>query len=202
MSCAWLYIQYQTTVIWSLLRSTGVCSSVPGIQVASLLVQEHYCSGTPIKYADNFLTENGPKTAEGSSTPFKRELGPHLTQCCLGHGRGYFAECGLRKVVLSCQGVICGKSSVERSANYPLLLFRIPQPKNCAFPRIAKLPFARIAQQMCNRCIPSRGPLKNKKNEKWFIGYSSSMLDCTSNKTLKQEHTVQNYNTAVTHNIQ
>ena len=44
----------------------------------------------------------------------------------------------------------------------------------------------------------SRGPLKNEKNEKWFIGYSSSMLDCTSNKTLKQEHTIQNYNTPVT----
>ena len=158
MSCAWLYIQYQTTVIWSLLRSTGVCWSVPGIQVASLLVQEHYCSGTPIKYDDNFLTENGPKTAEGSSTPFKRELGPHLTQCCLGHGRGYFAECGLRKVVLSCQGVICGKSSAERSANYPLSLFRILQVKNSAFLQIAaKLPFARIVQQMCNRCIEASG---------------------------------------------
>jgi len=48
----------------------------------------------------------------------------------------------------------------------PLLLFRIPQPKNSAFPRIAKLPFARIAQQMCNRCIPSRGPLKNEKKMK------------------------------------
>ena len=71
-------------------------------------------------------------------------------------GRGYFAECGLRNAE-SCQGVICGKSSAERSATYPLLLFRIPQPKNSAFPRIAKLPFARIAQQMCNRCIPSRG---------------------------------------------
>jgi len=45
-------------------------------------------------------------------------------------------------------------------------------------------------------------PLKIKKNEKWFIGYSSSMMDCTSNKTLKQEHTIQNYNTPVTHNIQ
>jgi len=56
-----------------------------------------------------------------------------------------------------------------------------------------------------NRCATdayqsqaSRGPLKNEKNEKWFIGYSSSMLDCTSNKTLKQEHTIQNYNTPVT----
>ena len=99
--------------------------------------------------------------------------------------------CGLRNAE-SCQGLICGKSSAERSANYPLSFFRIPQPKNCAFPRIAKLPFARIAQQMCNRCIPSRGALKN---EKWFLGYSSSMLDCTSNKTPKQEHTIQNYNT-------
>ena len=115
-------------------------------------------------------------------------------------GRGYFAECGLRNAE-TCQGVICGKSSAELSANYPLSsLFRIPQPKS-AFPRIAKLPFARIAQQKCNRCIPSLGPLKNK-NEKWFIGYSSSMLDSTSNKTLKQEHTMQNYNTPVTHNMQ
>ena len=44
--------------------------------------------------------------------------------------------------------------------------------------------------------------LETWKNEKWFIGYSSSMPDCTSNKTLKQEHTIQNYNTPVTHNIQ
>ena len=71
-------------------------------------------------------------------------------------GRGYFAECGLRNSE-SCQWVICRKSSAERSANYPLSLFRIPQPKNSAFPRIAKLPFARIAQQMCNRCIAASG---------------------------------------------
>ena len=43
-------------------------------------------------------------------------------------GRGYFAECGLRNAE-SCQGVICGKSSAERSAKYPLSVFRIPQPK-------------------------------------------------------------------------
>ena len=56
-----------------------------------------------------------------------------------------------------CQGVICGKSS-ERSTNYPLWLFRIPQVKNAAFPRIAaKPPFARIVQQMCNRCIAVSG---------------------------------------------
>jgi len=67
------------------------------------------------------------------------------------------------RIAESCQGVICGKSSAEHSANYPLSLFRIPQPKNSAFPRTTKLPFARIAQQMCNRCIPSRGPLKNEK---------------------------------------
>ena len=118
-------------------------------------------------------------------------------------GRGYFAECGLRNAE-SCQWVICRKSSAERSANYPLSLFRIPQPKNSAFPWIAKLPFGCIAQQMCNRCIPASGipwSLEKWKNEKWFIGYSSSMLDCTSNKTLKQEHTIQNYNTPVTHNI-
>ena len=46
-------------------------------------------------------------------------------------GRGYFAECGLRNAE-SCQGVICGKSSAERSAKYPLSLFRIAQPKNSA----------------------------------------------------------------------
>jgi len=42
-----------------------------------------------------------------------------------------------------------------------------------------------------------------EKREKWFIAYNSSMLDCTWNiKTLKQEHTIQNHNTPVTHNIQ
>jgi len=58
----------------------------------------------------------------------------------------------------SCQGVICGKSSAKRSANYPLSLFRILQVKNSAFLQIAaKLPFARIVQQMCNRCIEASG---------------------------------------------
>jgi len=68
----------------------------------------------------------------------------------------YFAECGLRNAE-SFQGVICRKSGAEHSANYPLLLFRIPQPKNSAFPRIAKLPFARVVQQMCNWCIAASG---------------------------------------------
>jgi len=71
-------------------------------------------------------------------------------------GRGYFAECGLQNAE-SWQGVICGKSGAERSANYPLSHFRIPQPKNSAFPRIAKLLFARFVQQMCNRCIAASG---------------------------------------------
>ena len=119
-----------------------------------------------------------------------------LTDIVWGAGILRIAECGklsrgnLRKIK-------CGTFR-----KLPLSLFRNPQPKNSAFPRMAKLPFARIAQQMCNRCIPSRGPLKNEKNERWFIGYSSSMLDCTSNKTIKQEHTIQNYNTPVTHNVQ
>jgi len=49
---------------------------------------------------------------------------------------------GILRNAESCQGVICGKSNAEHSANYPLSLFRIPQPKNSAFPRIAKVPFA------------------------------------------------------------
>jgi len=87
-----------------------------------------------------------------------------ITQCYL-RARVF---CGMR-IAQSCQGVICGKSSAERSANYPLSLFRIPKPKNSAFPRITKLPFARIAQQVCNRCIPSRGPLKNEKNKNGLL---------------------------------
>jgi len=38
----------------------------------------------------------------------------------------------------SCEVVIFGKSSVESCENYTLSLFRIPQPKNSAFPQIAK----------------------------------------------------------------
>ena len=34
---------------------------------------------------------------------------------------------GILRNAESCQGIICGKSSAEHSANYPLLLFRIPQ---------------------------------------------------------------------------
>jgi len=59
--------------------------------------------------------------------------------------------CGFRNAE-SCQGLICGKSSAKRSANYLLSLFRIPQPKNYAFPQITKLPFARIVQQGPNLC--------------------------------------------------
>ena len=60
----------------------------------------------------------------------------------------------------SCQGVICGKSSAERSTNYPLSLFRIPQLKNSLFPRIAKLPFARIVQLMCSRSSATSGIMR------------------------------------------
>ena len=64
---------------------------------------------------------------------------------------------GILQIAESCQGVICGKSSAERSANYPLLLFCIPQLKNSAFPPIAKLPFARIVQLMCSRSTATSG---------------------------------------------
>jgi len=115
------------------------------------------------------------------------------------HGRWYYAECGLRNAE-SCQGVICRKSSAERSANYPLV----------AFPHSAAEKFRISADRKTtvrSHCTTDVQPMhtipwsiqKWKKNEKWFIGYSSSMLDCTSNKTLKQEHTIQNYNTPVTH---
>jgi len=96
--------------------------------------------------------------------------------------------CGMR--IAECRKLSRGnlrKIKCRTFANYPLSLFHIPQPKNSAFSLIAKLPFARIAQQMCNRCIPASGipwSLEKWKNEKWFIRYSSSMLDCTSNKTL------------------
>jgi len=50
----------------------------------------------------------------------------------------------------SCQGVICRKSSAERSENYRLSLFRIQQPKNCIFPSIVKVPFTHMVQQMCS----------------------------------------------------
>ena len=65
-------------------------------------------------------------------------------------------ECRLRNAE-SCHGVICRKSSAERSGNYPSSLFCILQPKNSAFPRIAKLPFTCIVQHMCNRCIAASG---------------------------------------------
>jgi len=88
-----------------------------------------------------------------------------LSARCLTDGRRYFVECGLRNAE-SCQGVIYGKSSAERSANYPLSFFRIPLLKNSTFPRIAKLLFARIVPLMCSpsiatsassilRCLPS-----------------------------------------------
>jgi len=59
----------------------------------------------------------------------------------------------------------CGKLSrgdlrkIKRGTfrELPIIVFRIPQPKNSAFPRITKLPFAHIVQQMCNRCIAASG---------------------------------------------
>ena len=100
-------------------------------------------------------------------------------------GRRYSAECRLRNAE-SCQGVICGKSSAERSTNYP-----------CCFTafRSRKIPHFRGSQNypslaLHNRCATDAyHPVvleKLKKNEKWFFGYSSSMLDCTSNKTLQE----------------
>jgi len=68
-----------------------------------------------------------------------------------------FYGAGILHNAESCQGVICEKSTVECFANYPLLLFHIPQPKNSTFPPITKLPFARTAQQMCKRCIAVSG---------------------------------------------
>ena len=49
---------------------------------------------------------------------------------------------------------------MERSANYPSL-FHILQLKNSAFPRIAKLSFVRIVQQMCTRFIAASGVLQS-----------------------------------------
>ena len=142
----------------------------------------------------------------GVLCPFRGALGTRLIQCGLRRqttDRWQRVFCRMR--IVECGKLSKGNLRKIKCGTFrklTLSLFRIPQPKNSAFPRTTKLPFACIAQQMCNRCIPSRSPLKNEKNEKWFIGYSSSMLDCTSNKTLKQEHTIQNYNTPVAHNIQ
>ena len=98
--------------------------------------------------------------------------------------RGCPAGAGILRNAESCQGVICGKSSAERSANYPLSLFCIPQPKNSAFPRIAKLPFACIAQQMCNRCIAVSGVPRSL--EKWKK-MKNSLLDIAAQCWLVQE---------------
>ena len=65
---------------------------------------------------------------------------------------GYFAECGK----LSRDNLQKFKCGTLRKL-HPLSLFHIPQPKNAAFLRIAKLPFARIVQQMCNRCTATSG---------------------------------------------
>jgi len=58
----------------------------------------------------------------------------------------------------SCQGIICRKSSAERCTNYtPYRFSAFRSRKMQHFLRIAKLPFARIVQQMCNRCIATSG---------------------------------------------
>ena len=69
------------------------------------------------------------------------------------HQRRVWVFCRIQNVE-SCQGVICGKSSAERSANYPLLHSTA---EKSAFPLIAKQPFPHIVQQMCNRCIAASG---------------------------------------------
>ena len=71
-------------------------------------------------------------------------------------GRRYFAECGLQNTE-SRQGVICGKSSEERSANYPLSAFPHSAAEKFSIFADRKTVFARIVQQMCNRCIAECG---------------------------------------------
>ena len=66
------------------------------------------------------------------------------------HQRRVWVFCRIQNVE-SCQGVICGKSSAERSANYYPLLHSTAE--KSAFPLIAKQPFPHIVQHMCNRCI-------------------------------------------------
>jgi len=120
-------------------------------------------------FLSHFQSENGNNGYRCSETEVfprlvqKNFLGVHNVRT--NRARVF---CRMR-IAESCPGVICGKSSAERSTNYPLSLFRIPQPKNSAFPRTTKLPFVRIAQQMYNRCIPSRGPLKNQKNKNGLL---------------------------------
>jgi len=80
----------------------------------------------------------------------------------------------------SCQEIICGKSSAERSANYSVSHFHIPQPKNSAFSRITKLPCTRIVQQMCNRCIAASGVLWSVPSV-FFVVWSILQFWLTSN---------------------
>jgi len=104
----------------------------------------------------------------------------------------------------------CGKLSRGNLRKIKCGTFRKLPRRFSAF-RSRKIPHFRGSQNYRSFALHNRFatdayhpmvPWKWKKNEKWFIGYSSSMLDCTSNKTLKQEHTIQNYNIPVTHNIQ
>jgi len=101
------------------------------------------------------MSEDVQKTTEGAEANLKVCFyNVHFSSVCRV---AFFVGTGILQNAESCQGVICGKSSAERSANYPLSLFRIPQSKNSAFPWITKL--YKIVQQMCNRCIAASGVL-------------------------------------------
>ena len=65
-------------------------------------------------------------------------MGLSLKIVCCSKGEVHLPMgAGILRNAESCRGVICRKSSAEHSANYPSLLFCIPQRKNSAFPQIA-----------------------------------------------------------------
>jgi len=109
-------------------RSFGqVCSEFPW----------HYCVYSSLKIAHTWKQHIIKFWQHWVSLPTQQGV-RNFVEICTDFGRGYFAECGLRNVE-SCQAVICRNASAERSANYPLSLFRIPQLKNSPFLRIAKM---------------------------------------------------------------
>jgi len=73
---------------------------------------------------------------------------PASSQLVAGSTRHTKTSCDGVRVFLECRKLSRGNLQKIKCGT-----FRILQPKNSAFLRIAKLPFARIVQQMCNWCI-------------------------------------------------
>jgi len=105
-------------------------------------------------------------------------------------GRGYFAECAMWNAE-SCQGVICGKSSAERSANYSYPIVTFPHSAAEKF-RIS----ADCKTAVCSRCTSDVQPMHSsvQRPKKLHLPHSETAYDQLPIAFLYSQHNWPNLN--------